>query len=427
MQTATTIAALKGITGASNETGILLGAATAGDGGGGTFYYDSASMEANNDGTIVQPTAVTGAGRWKRIYSSDVNVKWFASKVVSGNWSPAFQAAIGVSGDVYIPHGGYRIDTPLTNTGSVSLTGESLSGVSIETENDINIINFTSPGFFTIRNISFGARLGQTTGAAINIEHAGEQRRLGIIENIRIARNAGTDVFKYGIKVKNPRELILRDILIEGNGTSTMIAIDLSSDQPTMAPTLENIKVYDANIGLNVRSLTATLGLAIEGMKISGSDFVGVDIGIKVDNLVAAPGLNVSYCHVSASSTCISLKNINQVFITDTLMYMNGAGGCLGVSLDFVQEASVSNNKLFFIGTGFAYGITCNSGLTRNVKVVNNYTKLRANGNETAIWFGPNASHNQALYNVLEGANTGFDVLDQGSGDILVGNVRYNA
>ncbi len=48
------------------------------DGGGGQFYYDQAASDTDNGGTVIAPTA--GAGRWKRVYSGAVNVKWFGTK-----------------------------------------------------------------------------------------------------------------------------------------------------------------------------------------------------------------------------------------------------------------------------------------------------------------------------------------------------------
>jgi len=44
---------------------ILYGRLSRGDGEGGMFYYDAFSNEADNDISIVQPTSVVGAGRWK--------------------------------------------------------------------------------------------------------------------------------------------------------------------------------------------------------------------------------------------------------------------------------------------------------------------------------------------------------------------------
>ena len=57
----------------------ILGYYTKGDGGGGTFYWDSTSTEADNGGTIIQATSIT-TGRWKRVYSGAVNAKWFGAK-----------------------------------------------------------------------------------------------------------------------------------------------------------------------------------------------------------------------------------------------------------------------------------------------------------------------------------------------------------
>lgn len=67
----------------------VLGYYTKGDGGGGTFYWDSTSTEADNGGTIIQATGII-TGRWKRVFSGAVNVKWFGAKgdgVFSSIWS----------------------------------------------------------------------------------------------------------------------------------------------------------------------------------------------------------------------------------------------------------------------------------------------------------------------------------------------------
>jgi len=49
-----------------------------GDGGGGVFYWDSASVETDNNGTIIKATATT-TGRWKRIYEGEISVKYFGA------------------------------------------------------------------------------------------------------------------------------------------------------------------------------------------------------------------------------------------------------------------------------------------------------------------------------------------------------------
>ena len=63
----------------ANATVELLGYYSKGDGGGGTFYWDSTSIEDDNGGTIIEATGVVD-GRYIRNYSGAVNVKWFGAK-----------------------------------------------------------------------------------------------------------------------------------------------------------------------------------------------------------------------------------------------------------------------------------------------------------------------------------------------------------
>jgi len=62
----------------ANATVELLGYYSKGDGGGGTFYWDSTSIEDDNGGTIIEATGVVD-GRYIRNCSGAVNVKWFGA------------------------------------------------------------------------------------------------------------------------------------------------------------------------------------------------------------------------------------------------------------------------------------------------------------------------------------------------------------
>jgi hypothetical protein len=107
--TVETISALKTFTG-SEDAVIVQGYYAAGDGGGGDFYWDSTSTETANDGTTVQATGVT-TGRWIRIYSGAVNVRWFGAKGdgVTDDGT-ALQSAINelsARGEAFLPNGVY--------------------------------------------------------------------------------------------------------------------------------------------------------------------------------------------------------------------------------------------------------------------------------------------------------------------------------
>ena len=53
---------------------------SSGDGGGNSFYWDSTSTATHNGGTVIKPTAISGAGRWLAIQSKKANVLQFGAK-----------------------------------------------------------------------------------------------------------------------------------------------------------------------------------------------------------------------------------------------------------------------------------------------------------------------------------------------------------
>ncbi|HTN45194.1 MAG TPA: hypothetical protein VL098_02520 [Flavipsychrobacter sp.] len=64
---------------ATNETVEVLGYYEPGDGGGGTFYWDSGSIASDNTGTVINPGLGGSPGRWMRVFDSTINVRWFGA------------------------------------------------------------------------------------------------------------------------------------------------------------------------------------------------------------------------------------------------------------------------------------------------------------------------------------------------------------
>ena len=124
----------------------LLGYRTNGDGGQGDFRWDAASTDADDGGTIFKVGSIA-AGRWKRVYTGAINVKWFGAY---GNHAAddyaAIQAAITVAAlstgptdlndprtmgnEVHIPKGWYNISQGLVipESANFTLSGESTPG-----------------------------------------------------------------------------------------------------------------------------------------------------------------------------------------------------------------------------------------------------------------------------------------------------------
>src|SRR5215472_7342633 len=98
----------------SNPVIVMGGYATVGDGGGGVFYWDNSSSTGDNGGTIIVPIEST-TGRWVRLYTEGVSVRWFGAK---GNGTaddtPAINNTIAAcaaagGGVAYLPTGTYLV------------------------------------------------------------------------------------------------------------------------------------------------------------------------------------------------------------------------------------------------------------------------------------------------------------------------------
>jgi len=143
----------------ANATVELLGYYSKGDGGGGTFYWDSTSIEDDNGGTIIEATGVVD-GRWIRNYSGAVNVKWFGA-VGDGvtDDTVAIQNAIdslGTSGgELYIPKGTYKVtNIVISNIKTVSLRGTGATTILFAGATDSWGLTVESAGTFGIVRIS---------------------------------------------------------------------------------------------------------------------------------------------------------------------------------------------------------------------------------------------------------------------------------
>ncbi len=149
-----TISALRSYTTASaNEFVNVLGYYTPGDGGGGNFFWDTTSPLANVDGgTILDVTGTaTTPGRWKRLFSGEVNVKWFGAKMDSvTDDSEALQKAVNSEYVVYLPEGTLAVSTPILLTHGRTIIGASQEKTTIVKTTHNTLSTGTSAGIDAI-------------------------------------------------------------------------------------------------------------------------------------------------------------------------------------------------------------------------------------------------------------------------------------
>ena len=92
---------------------FLQGAVATGDGGAGWFAWQAESIAPDDGGCVVTPEGGS-AGRWQRIYSGPVDVRWFGARGDGlADDSDALQRAVIHHSDVYLPAGVYRLTRPL--------------------------------------------------------------------------------------------------------------------------------------------------------------------------------------------------------------------------------------------------------------------------------------------------------------------------
>lgn len=110
----------------------VLGYYAGGDNGGGSFKFDPTSAAADNIGTVIQPNTLPATGRWIRLWTAPVSVKWFGWTGAGGAADTAglaafvaYTAALTLGGEFYVP-GQITLHHLDTNKANLKFISESL-------------------------------------------------------------------------------------------------------------------------------------------------------------------------------------------------------------------------------------------------------------------------------------------------------------
>lgn len=279
----------------------VLGYYTKGDGGGGLFYWDNTSTETDNGGTVIQATGIT-TGRWKRVFSGAVNIKWFGAK---GDWNRgtltgtddtvAIQSALNAvpyGGSVKFPSGEYLISSTVTVSRWCEIYGEGLpfaiQGVQIHTENpDITMMRVQTE--------------------TVNIHHIG-------------FRGAGRDV---GV----------------GNGIALYVTRN-SGDTST-----SNDQRFDM-LWFNGFNNTGFLTTKIQGAHLTNCTFEFCASGIKCTDTIFIQNI-ISQSRFYACFKAINLSSISAVSLNATEVKWNIISDCI---FDFNSQADQPSQGAIFLG-----------------------------------------------------------------------------
>jgi len=164
---------------------VVEGYESAGDGGGGIFLWNDTSTLADNDGTIVRPNHVAAAspGRWIRLYTGPVNVRWFGAGLGLGSDLARIMSALAVltatGGELFFPAANYFLSGPIDITSNnITLRGESPFGSRLAGSgafDTIRVLGSLSNPLTAVhlKNLYF-LEGGKTAGNSILIEYSSQ-------------------------------------------------------------------------------------------------------------------------------------------------------------------------------------------------------------------------------------------------------------
>lgn len=224
------------------------------DGGEGVFIWVAGDTAADNDGTILRPTA-DPAGNWRRVYEQLINVRWFGARGDGSDATAAINAAIAVANDpepsfagtgmsVFFPAGNYVVTDSLA---SITRDGTHLRGAGINatliqfapTSSPSSCVTFSKggqdPELFScsVRDMTFAAS-GDETRQKIAIDVWVTSGFL--IENINVTYWSGGGSAHPSIAIRT-----------NGHETTTIRKVLLSADRPISIETNPNDRNIDAD------------------------------------------------------------------------------------------------------------------------------------------------------------------------------------
>lgn len=393
----------------------VLGYYAPADGGGGSFYWDDSASEPDNGGTVIAPASNPPAGRWKRLWSALLSVRWFGAKGDGSNDDTAaidrtITAAAVFGGCVYFPTGTYSRSTQMTVPYNVSLRGESFLNTIIYFTGATNGIVVSG----TAQNVAGSI-------SELCIESSGCGLTGIFINNVQDAR-----IDRCRILVWTYQGVVFQDtILCEMRETLVSLCGALTGTGLNGGTGYAAVEVDSANVNGNHGGPGSTTWYsfnnnitnnpsAIAGLRIdrTGPAFVlggtseGSGIAIQISSKsesysgageITIVGMDLEYANSSEANWFIDI----------------GYGLCPGTGPNRSRNIFILNNTMIVDSGSIPYGIKCKN--TDGFNAVGNYIgPENTNGNVTAnIWFegttntamsfSPNAVSNTDPYVQING------------------------
>lgn len=361
---------------------FVLGHTSSNDGGGGVFMWDAASSATDNSGTIIKPTAIStgNPGRWLRIYSGAVNVKWFGatgdgSTDDTSKLQAAISAVVTTGGACYIPAGRYKFTSNITATAPVLLFGDGPEASELLSYTNASLVfNGGTPVEYSSNQLymkDMSVRVnGQHTGAVIDVNFTGGSGGTAIsaiFDSVEVTGDAANSGFEAAFDLFNARNVRFRNVRILGERNNTLTSdfgIKIAGDSDPVDCFLHSCSIYFTRTAISISGTT-------EGIYVSESAIVAGHTGI--DWTVASgsePLLSVLGCHINTGLAGIKTTSVVQYDISHNLIYGQNNGGVATTQYNGIQVThdAVGVNALGRITGNAIQGIL--TGIPKNGIVV---------------------------------------------------------
>ena len=373
-----TIAELKALSGMAHEqVANLLGYYTAGDGGGGSFWWDSASSATDNGGTVLAADA-GGVGRWKRIYSGALNVRWFGAKGDSSADDTAeIQSAVDASSDggsIYFPSGEYLVSSSISLLGGTVARGLHLFG-----DGDAETAGYSGRsrifGNFAGAIIDNGATTGSRNGGSIYKMILENTNAAGI--GIKLSGFLGHSVAKCTVKawrgilgVDATHNLGISDVRaywasntagsigIYASSHTTMRNVDVIGYETGINAFGTQVNIYGGRLEVNKTALVVgrdeinASNIALARSEISGLSFEANDVDVKtfLTSQVVFSGIGTQGSSNSPAGGSVTGLQLNGTMNRTVFMGVAIGGTYSGATFQTQASAGWSHVGAAFIG-----------------------------------------------------------------------------
>ena len=361
-----TLAELRAVNGTTSEVaiGIVAGAASSGDGGGGIFRWLVGTAPTDDNGIRIVPTSQSpNPGYWLRLYSGAVNVLWFGAKrdgssASAGANNTAFSAALNAAaatlggmafhslvtsatgfahGEVFVPRGHYVLSTVLDVPGNITIVGEgtfastlvctppdSDAGVSLA-NGWIRFTGQTTGRGGGLRNLMLVWDQATDGPLLVHIDGRSEVRLEGVLIVSNYPGTSSTGTTTLGVRVNSVTGLVMRDCRLQYCG------VQLAG---TMSTALLDKVYVNGGYGSGVS----------KGLEVPAFDLTGLHIRL-TDCVVEYIGQHVAGTMTEQKLGAITVRSGNGSIVG---CYFEGCGGwCIDLGTD--RQTVSYNNAHYWI------------------------------------------------------------------------------